>query len=402
MKLYNEDCLNVLRKMKSCSIDSIVCDPPYGVNIMNESWDSHLPIHEIWKECFRVLKPGGHILAFSSARLYHHLAIEMENVGFETFNMLAWIYSGGFPKGKNLSLEFDKNDGLPKPDDKFRNYLRSAIKESPYKILELEKICGTSGMFSHYLGKSQPCFPNDKVWKILKKTLKLDNTYDELFLELQKRREEYQKKKEGNSKSRHFDSIMKNFSYHRPKSELAKKWDGYKYGKQAIKPCIEPIYFGQKPPIRPITENVKKWNVGALNIEGCKIQGEDGKVRHLGSVIHDGQELTNQALTKDDKNATKYLSKIPFEESFFYVPKPSKNERGNNFHPTVKPIRLMEHLVRLVTPKGGTCLDPFMGSGTTGVACLNEKVSFIGIERERNFFELASERLGSHSETLAA
>ena len=95
MKLYNEDCLNVLRKMESCSIDSIVCDPPYGVNIMNESWDSHLPIHEIWKECFRVLKPGGHILAFSSARLYHHLAIEMENVGFETFNMLAWIYSGG-------------------------------------------------------------------------------------------------------------------------------------------------------------------------------------------------------------------------------------------------------------------------------------------------------------------
>jgi DNA modification methylase len=174
--------------MKPNSIDSIVCDPPYGINILDKKWDKALPITEIWQECFRVLKPGGHIMAFSSARLYHHLAVSLESVGFDTYNMLTWIYGSGFPKGTNLSREFDRVNDIPKPDDAFRAYLTRAIDRSSYKKSELEKLCETKGMISHYIGKSQPLYPNMKVWKILKRALNLDSTYDDFFEQLQKKK----------------------------------------------------------------------------------------------------------------------------------------------------------------------------------------------------------------------
>ena len=387
--------------MDSNSIDSIVCDPPYGINIQDKRWDKELPILEIWEECFRVLKPGGHILAFSSARLYHHLAVAMESVGFDTFNMLTWIYGSGFPKGCSLSRQFDRVNDIPKPNDKFRKYLKNAIQKSNYKKTELEKLCGTNGMMNHYLGKSQPAYPSLKVWKTLKKALKFDSTYDEFFKDLDKKRKRYRSLQSSSNKDQYFTSLKKGnaVTSHKPRTKLAKEWDGWKYGKQTVRPSMEPIYFGQKPPIKPVTENVKQWGVGALNIQGCRTEEMDGKKRETSSVLMDNHSFS--LLNKSNQKVANTLSKIA-NESFFLEAKPNRAEREGVAHPTLKPIALMQRLVRLVTPKGGLCLDPFMGSGTTGIACEREEIKFIGIERERSYFNIAKKRIIQTEEKQAA
>ena len=395
MRLHRMDCLKVLRKMPSDSVDSIVTDPPYGISVMDQDWDNQLPQKEIWRECFRVLRPGGYILAFASARIYHQLAIMMERAGFETHNMLAWIYSNGFPRGQDMAMQLDRGNSMPVPDDKFRAYLKDAIKRSGYRIKDLERRCGTSNMFTHYLGKSQPQFPSYERWQILKKLLQLDCTYDSLFAKIKKCRRQFKLSRgKGRSKSRHFKCLSRDFNRHEAQSRLAKKWQGYKCGKIAIRPCIEPIYFGQKPPLRPVRQNLIRYGIGAINIEGCKQRGRDGKLRTPSSVMHDGSRKVFKCLGQYNASGQTALSEFPrMEAPFFYVSKPCGKARTDYWHPTMKPLQLMRQLVRLVTPAGKTCLDPFMGSGTTGEAASLEGVDFIGIEKEAPYYRIACKRL---------
>ena len=402
MRIFHGDCLEVLGEMGDESVDSVVCDPPYGISIMEKEWDKSQPAREIWRECFRVLKPGGYILAFSSGIRYHLLATAMESAGFETCNMMAWLYSNGLPRGAKLSREFDRGDGIPLPDDGFREYLKEAIKRSDLKITDLERMCGTVGMFRHYLGKSQPAFPTLEKWKIIKEALGLCSRYDALFEKIERLREEFRSVGEGREVSRHFRHLRKHFDRHVPRSDLARKWEGWEHGKMALRPCMEPIYFGQKPPLRPVRENVKVHGTGALNVEGCKHTGTDGRRRVPTNVMHDGSPAVVETLERGSRTAALSLCEfLPDTPSpFLYVPKPGKREREGNPHPTLKPLALMRHLVRLVTPPGGICLDPFMGSGTTGVACLEEGFDFIGIEKEGEYFRIALNRLGKNdSET---
>ena len=248
--------------------------------------------------------------------------------------------------------------------------------------------CGV-GMFSHYLGRSQSQFPNYKNWKILKKALELDSTYDAFFEEREKNSLALKSSMGDTRGSRHFKYLKKEFRKHIPQSEESAKWEGWKYGKITLRPSMESIYFGQKPPLRPVSENVSTYGIGALNVGGCKVKGRDGKTRLPANVMHDGFPEVVDALGK----GVSALSEFP-HESFFYISKPNAKERGQIKHPTLKPLALMRQLVKLVTPKGRTCLDPFMGSGTTGLACSMEGVEFVGIEREREYFEEARGRLG--------
>ena len=395
MKLYHTECLKKLKKMESKTVDSIVTDPPYGIGIFDSGWDKSLPDEEIWRECHRVLKPGGFILAFSSSRLYHRLAAAMEGAGFETQNMLAWLYGTSVPKGCNLALQFDKNDGVPVPDDAFRKYLRDAVEESPYSVKDLEGMCGTSHMFRHYLSRSQASYPTLANWKILKEALNLDGTYDALFERIERLRREFRSKKEGRNTGR-FDSLVHDFVPYRPKSPLAKKWDGWRCGRASLRSCMEPIYMGQKRPLRPIRENVVRFGTGALNIGGCRRTRRDGKIQSPSSVMHDGSSVVRRDLEKDTPTGPLSLNE------FFFVPKAGKEEKKGNPHPTTKPLAIMRHLVRLTTPKGGVCLDPFMGSGTTGVAARLEGTDFIGMEKEGAFFEIAQRRINEGREEGAA
>jgi len=284
MIVYNNDCLDVLKKLDENSIDSVVTDPPYGISLLGHSWDYQLPSIDIWKECLRVLKPGGHLLSFSSARTYHRMAICIEDAGFEIRDQIMWVYGQGMPKGKNL------------------------------------------------------------------------------------------------------------------------------------KPAHEPICVARKPFKGTIKANVAAHGTGCLNVDACKV-GE----RWAPNLIHDGDETIvemfpekagalfnatrKKATTGGSGNSLMGKAREVGEGNgaidapgsaarFFWCAKPSRTERAEaSKHPTVKPIKLMNYLVRLATPPGGVVLDPFMGSGTTGVAAINEGFDFIGCEREAEYFDIATQRL---------
>ena len=412
IQLHNGNSLEVLDLYPDNSIDCIVCDPPYGISFMGKDWDKALPPVEIWEKCFKKLKPGGYILAMSATRTYHRLGVQLEDLGFIVHPMIGWIFGSGFPKSVDLSKQFDKQAGAKR------------------KVVGKQKLAGTAATLK---GK-----PNRKDWT---------------------------DQGEGGTYTPEINITA-------PATALAKKWDGWKYGLQSLKPALEPIFMGQKPHLKPMTENVKKYGVGAVNVDACRVKSKENLGRKVvksesnvfdslnkkgtgsqddkhklgrfpANVIHDGSPdviaefpntkggsfpvqrgagvNTSFGEGQPTPGGARQLNDEGSAARFFYTAKPSKKERdlgmdgeeikevdtrdpvakgyartpapAKNNHPTVKPVKLMEYLIKLVCPPNGTVLDPFMGSGTTGMAAKKLKRKFIGIELSTDFFEIAKKRI---------
>jgi site-specific DNA-methyltransferase (adenine-specific) len=321
--IYTGDCLDVLRTLPADFVDAIVTDPPYGLSFMGKKWDYDVPSEAIWRECLRVLKPGGHLLAFAGTRTQHRMAVRIEDAGFEIRDMIAWVYGSGFPKSHNL-----KED-----------------------------------------------------------------------------------------------------------------WQGWG---TALKPALEPITVARKPLIGTVAENVLAHGTGALNVDGCRVGSAVGDEplrwehgRGMGfhgaknrgpcqlltspgrwpaNLIHDGSEevvgLLNDAArffycakaSKADRDEGCEGMELVTHQSGMGGAMPVDDDgnardrfkaQSRNHHPTVKPTDLMRYLCRLVTPPGGTVLDPFMGSGSTGKAAMLEGFDFIGIERDPEYVKIAEARIGA-------
>jgi site-specific DNA-methyltransferase (adenine-specific) len=367
------DCVEAMRSMPDQSIHSVVTDPPYGLTankkggtgdasmnldspagrsrvgtgggFMGLGWDASLPSREVWEECFRVLKPGGHLLAFFGARTYHRGVCTVEDAGFEIRDQIMWVFGSGFPKSLNL-------DG---------------------------------------------------------------------------------------------------------------PWDGWGTG---LKPAHEPIVLARKPLKGTVAQNVDRDGVGALNIDGCRVAGAVGSGvwgsscanapprrtfnaspgakeytsapvdvggnrvgRWPTNLIHDGSDEVVDLMPAEagaagavyrrngdkfrnaygafagdvDEEGSTFRGDSVSAARFFYCAKASASDRGaGNAHPTVKPTSLMRYLCRLVTPPGGVVLDPFMGSGSTGVAAIEEGFQFFGIEREPGYYNIAQRRVRSAQPPLPA
>jgi len=397
------DCLDRLKELPDNSVDSVVTDPPYGLSkepdieevltkwingepydhghggFMGKRWDSFVPHPDIWREVYRVLKPGGHALVFAGTRTQDLMTIALRLAGFEVRDVIEWLYFSGFPKSMDVSKAFDKRAGAE----------REIV--GPYKYDNRRK--EGSG-----IGFGDSCYGT------------------------------YGRAPKGETA---------------PATELAKKWDGWG---TALKPAHEPIIVVRKPLEGTVCDNVEKWGCGALNIDGCRIplNGEapptgsgkregNGNTYHLkdwvapnggngGNVTPEKgrfpanivtiepnafwskycnvtpQELSKKA-SKRDRNSDWRGEPIDLEpKNNMRVNAPRKSEEEKfatkhaNNHPTVKPIDLMAWLVRLVTPPGGTVLDPFAGSGSTLVAAKREGFGFIGIEREPEYIEIAEAR----------
>jgi DNA modification methylase len=373
------DCVEVMAELPACSVDAIVCDPPYGLEFMGKAWDKFdragpSSFVDTWKnkppghydekgrdpyadkfvgrprwgtmgpramlafqawctdwatEALRVLKPGGHLLAFGGTRTYHRLTCAIEDAGFEVRDCLAWLYGQGFPK-------------------------------------------------SHNVGKA-----------------------------------------------------------------IDKKWEGWG---TALKPAHEPIVMARKPLAGTVAANVLEHGTGALNVDGCRIGDRNGTTFHGEQGARIKQSAAKKGATAIESTQGRWPANVTLDEQaaamldeqsgklaagshphirnaddhrttygafsgqgnldarptnaggasrFFYVPKASKRDRGaGNNHPTVKPVALMRWLVRLVTPPGGLVLDPFAGSGTTGLAARAEGVRAVLIEREADYVQLIAARLG--------
>ena len=493
MSIYYEDsttqilhgsCVPVLEQMPDESMDAVVTDPPYGLaatspasvteamrrwvegerdylpggaGFMGHQWDAFVPPPAVWDECFRVLKPGGHVLAFAGSRTYDLMTLGLRLAGFEIRDGIAWIYSTGFPKSRNVTEAMDawragETQGVgptgPRPGVyEVTAFLRKARDAAGWNNADIDGLFGTHGMASHWTSQaSQPAVPSVAQWRLLKRELGFGGAVDNLVELLGATERPEQVTEASKVTSRRFLGSLDSD----PDADPATGWG------TALKPAFEPVVCARKPPQGSITANVARRGVGALNIDGCRVpmgatdrdqmargaaswtqgsqgsQGSqdagqtraDGSLRkpttvygeygvqpsapsHLGRwptnvVLQEGQvtaELDVQAGVAGEDRASRYFP------AFRYQPKAGAGERpcvDGVQHHTVKPLGLMRWLVRLVTPPGGTVLDPFAGSGTTLEACLLERFHAVGIEREEHYLPLIASRIHRHRDAIAA
>jgi site-specific DNA-methyltransferase (adenine-specific) len=404
--LYNGDCLEVMKSLESNSVDTIITDPPYGLGFMGKEWDTFKPdyikekmvkdkrahtqiasqrksntagtydlsrnaeFEEAMKPYFRamlrVVKPGGTLLCFGGSRTYHRMACAVEDTGWILKDCIMWLYGSGFPKATDIAKEIDKKNGIEHP-----------------KNISISNNGSMTG--AHYTRNKMEV-----------------------------------------------------------KSEEAQLWDGWK--SHGLKPAYEPIIVAQKPNEGSYAQNALKHGVAGLNIDGGRIETSDNisYISSKSSIWGDGN--SKQVKSNGNELGGRYPANVILDEEagkmldtqtdnasrFFYCAKSSKAERNagcegleakqyshdgrnksnetahqrnnskaHNSHPTVKPLKLMEYLCTLTkTPTGGVVLDPFAGSGTTGVACVNTGRDYILIEREPEYCEIAKKRIEEYSKQL--
>ena len=385
------DNRTTLKTIADNSIDAIVTDPPYGIDFLGKAWDANTGAVETYQECLRVLKPGGHILAFSAARTYHHLAVTLEQAGFEIRDQIMWIYSSGFPKSQDVGKSIERTE--KKRADNALGIKRSKIESGPKT--NCPKCNKTLNGTNQTLCQEEQCDLRDAL-------APADN-----------------------------------------------EWAGWG---TSLKPAHEPIALARKPIKLSIAKNAQKWGTGALNIDATRIPYEDAKdiETYLNnkkgpmerSTAEDGEGIgmfggevgyktikravsVEEDLPEQGRFPSNVIGDIPDYQKYFYCPKVSRRERhigfdeipyngnsevggmygpnqsitrnnvenkGNN-HPTVKPIELMKYLIKLITPPGGTVLDPFNGSGSTGCAAVELGHSYIGCELDPAYVEIAEKRI---------
>lgn len=470
-KIVEGDCIESMRVMATASVDAIVTDPPYGLGFMGRTWDDVPPGVQWAVECLRVLKPGGHLLAFGGTRTYHRLTCAIEDAGFEIRDTICWLYGSGFPKSLDVSKAIDKRPGV----------MRHA--EFAAHLVERRLVMGLSrqDVSEHVVGaRTGACwnwehhqFPEAKWWPMLQDLLDLDEAWDAVIAEAE--RVKIGERTTGIGTGNGSVPVMGDGHRDLTASATpdAEQWQGWG---TALKPAHEPIVVARKPLAGTVAANVLVYGTGALNVDGCRIgsdritahgggQNERGSRTYgggagipaidAGSNEHFGRWPANVIL---DERAAEMLDEqtgelhsqdpatrasaspvqgvttfatgrmVAYDDSggasrFFYVAKAGSAERNagldgfkaavttdgrdvpidnpylrgettrRNVHPTVKPIDLMRWLVRLVTPPGGTVLDMFAGSGTTGCAAVLEGFDFIGLERESEYVEIAKARI---------
>lgn len=440
--MVNADCVDYMHNMAASSIDSIVCDPPYGLKFMGKGWDSmdHGNAQQAWharwlREAFRVLKPGGLIVAFGGSRTYHRLVCAAEDVGFEIRDSLHWMYGSGFPKSLNVGKAIDRAAGAE----------REVIGPNPAAIGRKSNKTGGRLIGGHIQDRAN------------------------------------------------VDVLTA------PATPEAKQWEGWG---TALKPAHEPVLLARKPLIGTVAANVLLHGTGAINVDACRVGTTDqlscstaapctdadgatggtwnptstpGMVRnqHKGGrwpanilLTHSAACVVTGARTLRGDNragqskgtrpggfgdvgadsgspkpsgalygdavghvydcapdcpvaaldgqpgatggASRFYPSLSwdsvYDAPFLYNAKAAKKEREQgrpadfdgkrwNTHPTVKPVAVMRWLTKLVTPPGGVVLDPFMGSGTAGIAAIDLGVAYIGIEVDPDYYALALARV---------
>lgn len=433
------DSLEVLRTLEAGSVDSIVTDPPYALGFMGKGWDKVLPDPAIWRECLRVAKPGAMLLAFGGTRTYHRLTCAIEDAGWEIRDCLSWLYGSGFPKSLDVSKAIDKlRDDVTPQTLEVTSWLADQLKASGKthaEVLAAFSFNPGSGQVSHWTARtkgSQPAVPTlDQVPRLLE-VLGVEDPPDRirhLLLELNGAKGQpgenwWKREKIGRGTAgivprkgevRYtVGGSVKEFDITAPATDAARTWEGYG---TALKPAWEPIVLAMKPLDGTFAKNALEHGVAGLNVDGCRVDTTDNLnggaykagERSEGTGASLRASIGRGGIGEYQQPRGRFPANVILDEEaaaqvgdpsrFFYCAKASKKDRTaggqvENRHPTVKPTELMRWLVRLcATPTGGLVLDPFAGSGSTGVACVLEGRSFLGIELEPESAETARARI---------
>jgi DNA modification methylase len=424
--LHHGDCLEILRAMPDASVDAVVTDPPYGLSFMGKKWDYDVPSEDIWRECLRVLKPGGHLLAFAGTRTQHRMAVRIEDAGFEIRDMIAWVYGSGFPKSLDVSKAIDKAEGAQ----------REVVGPNKFSALNGKANLNTYGTATRP-DETAPATASARQWQGWGTALK--PALEPITLA--------RKPLEG--------TVAANVLAH---GTGGLNVDGCRVASsdQIAAVTGKATLCGT----RDGYDRPWKHDPAALAARQERANAAIEKANTLGrwpaNLIHDGSDEVVGLFPERDgsKPGTRYngpkfdgdvynasstaQKEFGYGDSgsaarFFYCAKASKADRDEgcealeerksgmsngaqlngegydkgqdiglnrvisrrNNHPTVKPTALMRYLCRLVTPPGGVVLDPFMGSGSTGKAAILEGFQFVGIEREEEYIKIAKARIDS-------
>jgi DNA modification methylase/transcriptional regulator with XRE-family HTH domain len=445
------DMREKLKELADDSIDSVVCDPPYHLTsivkrfgaanaapakvkqtgayaraskgFMGQTWDGgDLAFQaETWAEVWRVLKPGGHLVAFSGTRTYHRMAVAIEDAGFEVRDMIAWHYGSGFPKSLDVSKAIDKARDDKGDWKRVGAFLKAARLSRNVTARDLCARIGAHGeknnggaVSNWELGLACPTW---EQWEQMRDALAFSVEMDAEVWRLNGRKgqpgEAWHEREVLDTKSykigdkstwgQHANSGRfrqgeHEFNVTASATDAAREWEGYG---TALKPATEPICLARKPlSEKSVAANVLKWGTGALNIDGCRIEGVKPQVTQGINTNASSFNVTKERRLSGDPNEGRWPANLVHDGSdevvagfpadagddsgsaarFFYCAKAGKLDRLGSDHPTVKPVQLMRWLVRLVTPHGGTVLDPFAGSGSTAVAAFVEGFDSIMIE----------------------
>lgn len=423
-KVHLGDNMQLIKQIPNNTVDSIVTDPPYGISFMNKKWDYDVPSVEFWKEAYRVLKPGGHILVACGTRTQHRMAVNIEDAGFEIRDIVAWIYGSGFPKSLDISKAIDKTLGAEREvmadsTDRRGDKTIYGLGHSG-KITSNEPITDQAKQWQGFgtsLKPAMECFTlarkpiegtvANNVLKWGCGGLNIDGCRIPLA-------GEWDKSTMGTFRKAYDDP---NKTYDGTKGNIA--FGGNKL--RANREVVEE--FGRFPAnvIHDGSEEVvalfPDTNPSKATYRGLQNSGRHGGYGDIGSNLKDG---TNTIRGIDDNGGS--------AARFFYTSKASQSERNEglwgfeektvgslqggesdkellddvserfrttkrNFHPTVKPLDLMQYLCRLITPRGGLVLEPFAGSGTTCIACKLERMNFIGMEIDADYVKIAEARI---------
>lgn len=484
VSLHLGDCRDVLPLLPDASVDAVCTDPPYEIGFMGRGWDATGIAYDtdMWKQCLRVLKPGGYLLAFGATRTYHRLAVAIEDAGFEIRDSIHWIYGNGFPKGQDVGKNIDRKRNDRSDVLRVTAFLRQARIDAGVSIKAIDEEFGFNGMAGHWtaITNKAATVPTPDQWARLQQMLgfdspEMDGIVEQLNMrkgeigEAWSQREVVGQRTTGCGTGRGAVALIHDNQNNRaltaPASEEARKWEGWN---TALKPAHEPIVVARKSTgFNTTVANVLEHGTGAINIDACRIEVTDatyarnaagdrghadnytrqaefrqaaGSANNLGrwptNVVFghspdctercadgcqvadlDGQTgvLTSGAMAAGTRRANRsgYAGAMPattgaathgdcggasrYFPAFRYEPKAPASERprlnDGTMHTTVKPLDLMRWLVRLVTPPGGTVLDPFAGSGTTLEACVVEGFHGIGIEQHQPYADLCVKRL---------
>jgi DNA modification methylase len=425
--IINGNNIEELKKFNDNYFDSIVTDPPYEIGFMGKSWDASGIANnpEMWSECLRVLKPGGYLLSFSATRTYHRMAVAIEDSGFEIRDMIEWVYGSGFPKSLNIGKAVDKLNGRFISERlKLAEHIKERRNAKGITLKDVNDKFDGKLLAEHWESNNEGFVrvPRLKHWEELKPLLELNDEFDWLVDRIEAEREVVGKQKTNLTVMQNIggDNISGEIDITIAKTEEAKQWEGKG---TALKPAHEPICMARKPLAeKTVAENVLKYRTGGINIDESRVEAYDGNTtarkptelkqgaigylrddlpkfggngselgRFPANLIHDNSEEVRECFPETTER---------FFKSIIYQAKASKSERGTaNSHPTVKPVALMEYLIKMVTPTNGIVLDPFMGSGSTGVACVLNDFEFVGIDLDKDYCEIARARIEGVKET---
>ena len=456
------DNAETLKQYPDNYFDSIVTDPPYGIEFLGKDWDKNTGVMETWNECFRVLKPGGHILAFSAARTYHNLATNIELAGFEIRDQLMWLYGSGFPKAQDIGKAIERREGKRATGTGFKQEAYTGILEESSNRDREGGIgscnqCGKNNMAipkNYNKCEEEPCFmreqakPVDNEWAVWKTALKpahepivmarkpfkgscIDNilkhgtgamNIDATRVESEPRM--VLTRKEGHNATLTFDGTKE--SEHKDTSDVyeMKEHTG-RYPSNVLGEIPEYQNYFYSPKVSRAERHIgfEEDNIAGIgsnngdamgmlygdkNSKLRKVMGEKKNLDHIQTFSRDktdGESSVQILRKRDEKNLDHIVKRkkgIVNEtggESAGYQglhklakTKEETQSLGNN-HPTVKPVELMKYLIKLVTPAGGKVLDPFNGSGSTGMACVELEYEYTGCELDPEYIEIATKRI---------